>query len=73
MFGLLFVDNRCDTDILHFLVTKIFGVVKPVRRHEHGHQEVHLTEDKSDLGFAFEVDGTVFDHLVVKIVTFTIT
>ena len=34
---------------------------------------VHLTEDKSDLGLALEVDDTSLLHFVVKIVTLTST
>jgi hypothetical protein len=32
---------------------------------------VHLSEDESNLGIAFEIDDTSFDHFMVQVVTLT--
>jgi hypothetical protein len=60
------VDEEQHILAFKFLITEIFGDGQTGKgdMRTGTRRFIHLTEDKSDLGFAFEVDDSSFDHLV---------
>ena len=64
-----------EQDVLAFLITEILcnGETSEGDASTGTRRLVHLTKNKSDLGFAIEVDDTGLDHFMVEIVTLTRT
>jgi peptide chain release factor 1 len=64
-----------EKHILTFVITEVFSNGKTSKSDTSTGTRglVHLTEDKSTLGFTLKLDDTSFNHFVVQIVTLTST